>query len=84
MIIAGVGLIVLAARPRRPARRPQGRRRQRQLPRRRPPLASRSSAAALMGRPVDSNATLGNTDLSSSFGFWAGVSLALGLASACC
>jgi len=36
--------------------------------------------AALMGQAVDSNATLGNTDLASQFGFWAGVSLPLGLA----
>lgn len=36
--------------------------------------------AALMGQAVDSNATLGNTDLAVEFGFWAGVSLPLGLA----
>lgn len=36
--------------------------------------------AALMGQAVDSNATLGNTDLASQFGFWAGFSLPLGLA----
>lgn len=36
--------------------------------------------AALMGQAVDSNATLGNTDLAAQFGFWAGVSLPLGLA----
>lgn len=35
--------------------------------------------AALMGQAVDTNATLGNTDLSSAFGFWAGASLPLGL-----
>jgi len=35
---------------------------------------------ALMGSAVDTNATLGNTDLTYEFGFWAGVSLALGLA----
>jgi solute:Na+ symporter, SSS family len=36
-------------------------------------------AAGLMGQAVDSNATLGNTDLSAGFGFWAGASLPLGL-----
>lgn len=36
-------------------------------------------AAGLMGQAVDSNATLGNTDLSGSLGFWAGASLPLGL-----
>lgn len=36
--------------------------------------------AALMGQAVDTNATLGNTDLASAFGFWAGVTLPLGLA----
>ena len=36
--------------------------------------------AALMGQAVDTNATLGNTDLASEFGFWAGASLPLGLA----
>lgn len=35
--------------------------------------------AALMGQAVDTNATLGNTDLTSEFGFWAGASLPLGL-----
>jgi SSS family solute:Na+ symporter len=42
-------------------------------------LALPLSAAGLMGQAVDSNATLGNTDLSASFGFWAGVTLPLGL-----
>jgi SSS family solute:Na+ symporter len=42
-------------------------------------LALPLSAAGLMGQAVDSNATLGNTDLSASFGFWAGASLPLGL-----
>ena len=37
-------------------------------------------AIALCTAAVDSNATVGNTDLSASFGFWAGASLALGLA----
>lgn len=37
-------------------------------------------AVALTTAAVDSNATVGNTDLSSSYGFWAGASLALGLA----
>jgi SSS family solute:Na+ symporter len=37
-------------------------------------------AASLMAAAVDSNATVGNTDLTSSFGFWSGASLALGLA----
>jgi SSS family solute:Na+ symporter len=35
---------------------------------------------ALMGSAVDTNATLGNTDLAYGFGFWAGASLPLGLA----
>jgi solute:Na+ symporter, SSS family len=35
---------------------------------------------ALMGSAVDTNATLGNTDLAYEFGFWAGASLPLGLA----
>src|SRR3954452_22316272 len=37
-------------------------------------------AASLMAAAVDSNATVGNTDLTASFGFWAGASLAVGLA----
>lgn len=37
-------------------------------------------AASLMGQAVDANATLGNTDLASSYGFWAGASLPIGLA----
>lgn len=37
-------------------------------------------AVALTTAAVDSNATVGNTDLSAAFGFWAGASLALGLA----
>ncbi|MEV6304836.1 sodium:solute symporter family protein [Actinoplanes sp. NPDC051861] len=37
-------------------------------------------AVALTTAAVDSNATVGNTDLSSAYGFWAGASLALGLA----
>lgn len=36
-------------------------------------------AAGLMGQAVDSNATLGNTDLAGSLGFWAGAALPLGL-----
>ena len=40
------------------------------------PLAS----ATLMAQSVDANATLGNTDLASEFGFWAGASLPIGLA----
>lgn len=36
-------------------------------------------AAGLMGQAVDSNATLGNTDLAGSVGFWAGATLPLGL-----
>jgi len=39
------------------------------------------AAATLMAQSLDSNATLGNTDLSASFGFWAGAALPLGLAS---
>ncbi|MDA2891723.1 sodium:solute symporter family protein [Mycolicibacterium sp. BiH015] len=35
---------------------------------------------ALMGAAVDTNATLGNTDLAFEFGFWAGACLPLGLA----
>lgn len=38
------------------------------------------AAATLMAQSVDSNATLGNTDLSAEFGFWAGAALPLGLA----
>ena len=38
------------------------------------------AAATLMAQAVDSNATLGNTDLSASLGFWAGASLPIGLA----
>ncbi|MEB3273200.1 MAG: sodium:solute symporter family protein [Prochlorothrix sp.] len=38
------------------------------------------AAATLMAQSVDSNATLGNTDLTAEFGFWAGASLPLGLA----
>ncbi|PSN19247.1 sodium:solute symporter [filamentous cyanobacterium CCP5] len=38
------------------------------------------AAATLMAQSVDSNATLGNTDLSATFGFWAGASLPVGLA----
>jgi solute:Na+ symporter, SSS family len=34
-------------------------------------LALPLSAAGLMGQAVDSNATLGNTDLSAHLGFWA-------------
>ncbi|RDH77183.1 sodium:solute symporter [Mycolicibacterium moriokaense] len=37
-------------------------------------------SGALMGSAVDTNATLGNTDLTAEFGFWAGASLPLGLA----
>lgn len=36
-------------------------------------------AVALMAAAVDSNATVGNTDLAGSFGFWAGASLPIGL-----
>jgi solute:Na+ symporter, SSS family len=42
-------------------------------------LALPLSAAGLMGQAVDSNATLGNMDLTFSLGFWAGASLPLGL-----
>lgn len=38
------------------------------------------AAASLMAQSVDSNATLGNTDLAAEFGFWAGASLPIGLA----
>lgn len=38
------------------------------------------AAATLMAQSVDSNATLGNMDLSASFGFWAGAALPVGLA----
>ncbi|NET35861.1 MAG: sodium:solute symporter [Cyanothece sp. SIO1E1] len=38
------------------------------------------AAATLMAQSVDSNATLGNTDLSAAFGFWAGAALPIGLA----
>ena len=43
-------------------------------------LALPLAAAGLMGQAVDSNATLGNTDLTYAFGFWAGAALPLGLA----
>ena len=42
-------------------------------------LALPLAAATLMAQSVDSNATLGNTDLSSAFGFWAGAALPVGL-----
>ena len=42
-------------------------------------LALPLSAAGLMGQAVDSNATLGNTDLAASLGFWAGAALPIGL-----
>lgn len=38
------------------------------------------AAATLMAQSVDSNATVGNTDLTAEFGFWAGASLPIGLA----
>ena len=38
------------------------------------------AAATLMAQAVDTNATLGNTDLTAQFGFWAGASLPIGLA----
>lgn len=38
------------------------------------------ATASLMAQSVDSNATLGNTDLAAEFGFWAGASLPIGLA----
>ena len=37
-------------------------------------------AVSLTAAAVDSNATVGNTDLTATFGFWSGASLALGLA----
>ena len=43
-------------------------------------LALPLAAATLMAQSVDSNATLGNTDLSAEFGFWAGAALPIGLA----
>ncbi len=43
-------------------------------------LALPLAAATLMAQSVDSNATLGNTDLTSQFGFWAGAALPMGLA----
>ena len=42
-------------------------------------LALPLAAATLMAQSVDSNATLGNTDLSAEFGFWAGAALPIGL-----
>lgn len=42
-------------------------------------LALPLTAAGLMGQAVDSNATLGNTDLSAHLGFWAGITLPFGL-----
>src|SRR6056297_582064 len=38
------------------------------------------AAATLMAQSLDSNATLGNTDLVSAAGFWAGAALPIGLA----
>ena len=38
------------------------------------------AAATLMAQSLDSNATLGNTDLTANFGFWAGAALPIGLA----
>ncbi len=38
------------------------------------------ATASLMAQSVDSNATLGNTDLAAELGFWAGASLPIGLA----
>lgn len=38
------------------------------------------AAATLMAQSLDANATLGNTDLTASFGFWAGAALPIGLA----
>ncbi|NJL82061.1 MAG: sodium:solute symporter [Chloroflexaceae bacterium] len=38
------------------------------------------AAATLMAQSVDSNATMGNMDLSFQFGFWSGAALPLGLA----
>ncbi|MGE2833345.1 sodium:solute symporter family transporter [Mycobacterium sp. SMC-4] len=37
-------------------------------------------AAVLVSQAVDSNATIGNADLSAAFGFWAGAALPIGLA----
>lgn len=37
-------------------------------------------AVSLTAAAVDSNATVGNTDLTAQFGFWSGASLAIGLA----
>ncbi|MEL7355986.1 MAG: sodium:solute symporter family protein [Cyanobacteria bacterium J06634_6] len=42
-------------------------------------LALPLAASTLMAQSVDSNATLGNTDLSAEFGFWAGAALPIGL-----
>ncbi|MEO0375812.1 MAG: sodium:solute symporter family protein [Cyanobacteria bacterium P01_A01_bin.17] len=42
-------------------------------------LALPLAAATLMAQSIDSNATLGNTDLSAEFGFWAGAALPIGL-----
>jgi len=38
------------------------------------------AAATLMAQSLDANATLGNTDLTAQFGFWAGAALPIGLA----
>lgn len=38
------------------------------------------AAGTLMAQSLDANATLGNTDLTSDFGFWAGAALPIGLA----
>lgn len=42
-------------------------------------LALPLAASTLMAQSVDSNATLGNTDLAATFGFWAGAALPIGL-----
>nr|PZN14578.1 MAG: sodium:solute symporter [Mycolicibacterium hassiacum] len=44
------------------------------------PLPAVLVAAVLIAQPVDSNATIGNADLSATFGFWAGAALPIGLA----
>src|SRR5687767_8828570 len=38
------------------------------------------AATTLMAQAIDSNATLGNVDLTHQFGFWSGAALPIGLA----